>query len=153
MSGKKIHWEVPYRSFPVDPDDRARGAFIRPCLPVSISSGAVRISTLAIVDSGADHCIFPISFAHALGIDILQAKAEPTCGVGSHSVPTYFWDVLLRLKVDGIQEETTRIGFTEGLEHLGFGVLGHNGFFDRYKVMFEFAKGLWMFQRMVNAEA
>jgi hypothetical protein len=52
------------------------------------SNGAKFLTVFAIADSGAEHCIFPLSFAAALGLDQLKMPVQTTCGVGSYNVPT-----------------------------------------------------------------
>src|SRR5260221_14059390 len=54
----------------------------RPILQLTIVNGAKQISCYAILDSGADFCTFPLSFAIQLGLDPLQARSQPTAGLG-----------------------------------------------------------------------
>ena len=44
---------------------------------------------IAVLDTGADHCVFPLMFASALGLDQLQMKMQMTGGVGNTANATY----------------------------------------------------------------
>jgi hypothetical protein len=87
----------------------------------------------SIVDSGADYCAFPLAFARLLGIDTLKAAKALTAGVGGQR-QTYFADIQIDFHV---AEFPAYAGFTDGLDHLGFGLLGQRDFFERYRVEFD----------------
>ena len=55
--------------------------------------------------------------------------------MGSLNVPTYHWNIVMDLQ--GAILLPTYVGFTGGLDHLGFGLLGQIGFFDRIPVSFD----------------
>jgi hypothetical protein len=69
-----------------------------------------------------------------LGLDPLAAPIELTSGVGSSNLPTHFANISIDMQ--GIIEFPLYAGFTTGLDHLGYGLLGQNGFFDRFNVSF-----------------
>lgn len=86
------------------------------------------------LDTGADHCVFPASFAPFLGIDLLQLKKNMTGGVGSSANPTYYTEIEVSLG-SGIQFKSL-VGFTPAMDAQGIGLLGQSGFFDYYTVSF-----------------
>jgi len=93
----------------------------------------------ALIDSGADDCIFPASFGRQLGLDIATGRHYPFGGAGSNNLAAYFFD--MQLGIPGIRKSyKVAIGFTEALE--GHGLLGQNGFFDRFSVRFNQARGM-----------
>jgi hypothetical protein len=53
---------------------------LRPVLMLTLMNGPNRLSCYAIIDSGADHCVFPRSFMQPLGLDALTAPIEPSTG-------------------------------------------------------------------------
>jgi hypothetical protein len=106
----------------------------RPLIFISLVSGKFRLSCYALVDSGADQCVFPLSFAFELGLSPFIAPSEPIGGLGSSNVPAYFCDVVVELP--GLTSFPLRAGFTEGLNHWGIGLLGQDGFFNRFRVNF-----------------
>lgn len=129
-------YPVQYTDMPVAPSPAFPSGRIalRPALPVAIVAGASRLSCFAIVDSGADHCVFPRVFLQQLGLDPLQAPAELNAGVGG-TTSTHFFNVTLDFG-GGVQVQVFA-GFTSGLDAIGFGLLGQSGFFDRFNVYFK----------------
>jgi len=101
----------------------------RPILSLAIQNGQHRFACYAIVDSGADHCVFPRSFMQPLGLDPLTAPTDVTSGVGSADVPLHFANVTLHF---GFTQFGIYAGFTTGVDRLGIGLLGQTGFFDRH---------------------
>jgi hypothetical protein len=87
------------------------------------------------VDSGADYCTFPLSFAKALGFDLLAKQPGEIAGVGNSKVEVFYWDV--EIDFPGVTKFRAFVGFTNGLEAQGFGLLGQTGFFDRFKTIFD----------------
>lgn len=99
------------------------------------------------LDSGADQCVFPASFAIALGLDPLTMKQQMTGGVGNTGNVTHYDDLTIELgqmaNVGGIVQFDpkfsfkTYAGFTVGLESQGMGLIGEVGFFENYVVTFD----------------
>jgi hypothetical protein len=96
---------------------------------------AQELACYAIIDSGADHCVFPRSFMEPLGFDLGDCPIEMIAGVGSKNVPTHYTHATIDLQ--GFVQYQANIGFTTGLEQLGLGLLGQVGFFDRFHVHFK----------------
>ncbi len=55
----------------------------RPIVKTELSADRKKLSCLMWLDSGADHCVFPLSFALLLGLDTLEMKTHLTGGVGN----------------------------------------------------------------------
>ena len=85
------------------------------------------------IDTGADQCLFPLVFAVALGIDVLNLPRTNTGGVGASNV-TLFAPLTVDLG-QGINF-TCQVGFTSGMDMHGIGLLGQEGFFSNYDVHF-----------------
>jgi hypothetical protein len=113
----------------------------RPILPIHLVNGGNRLTCYGIVDSGEDHCTFPLSFALQLGLDPLTRAASEIAGVGSGAVPTFYWTI--GIEIPTIATLEIYAGFTSGLEGVGLGLLGQFGFFDRAKVEFDHRAGLF----------
>ena len=92
------------------------------------------VRLLVILDTGADACVFPISAASLMGLDILNLPKNYTGGVGNDTNLTYYAEVTIDLG-DGISFNT-KAGFMQGLESIGLGLLGQKGFFEHYNVEF-----------------
>jgi hypothetical protein len=99
------------------------------------------------LDSGADQCVFPVSFAFALGLDLLTMKQQMTGGVGSTGNITYYDNLKIEVgmmaEVNGVATFSAQFtfqaytGFTAGLESQGMGLLGECGFFENHLVTFD----------------
>lgn len=85
-------------------------------LVVTLRNGQNRLKCYAIVDSGADHCVFPRSFMQLVGLDPLTAPVDMTSGLGSTNVPTHYCNVTLDLGVINFQ---VYVGFTTGMDQFG----------------------------------
>lgn len=98
---------------------------------------------VACLDTGADQCTFPLSFAAHIGFDYLKMPMHLTGGCGSTANPTYYGNVEIRIPVavgSGVIQEllfTTFAGFTTGMDPQGIGLLGGCGFFENYIVVFD----------------
>ena len=87
------------------------------------------------MDSGADFCAFPMSFAQTLGLNPLNQTPSATFGAGSGGLAqTYHFDVVLEFP--NLGTFPLRAGFMDSLNTVGFGLLGHSGFMDRLTVSF-----------------
>jgi hypothetical protein len=106
----------------------------RPFIVAHLVVGQNRIRCLSIIDSGADHCVFPLSFALQLGFNPVGETPVMTGGVGSAGVPMYYWKVTIDL---GPAQTEVLAGFTEDMNSKGHGLLGQHGFFDHFKVQFD----------------
>ncbi|HEY1649443.1 MAG TPA: hypothetical protein VGF96_15785 [Terracidiphilus sp.] len=130
--------EFPYLGIAIDPSDPFPSGQIakRPLTRAIIRSVATgkRMRCFVCLDSGADHCVFPASFATALGIDILTLKKHLTGGVGSTANPTYYTNLEIFLAPD-IQFKSY-VGFSPAMDAHGIGLLGQAGFFEYYNVSF-----------------
>ncbi len=110
-------------------------SILKPLIPIKISMGNNIVSYAALIDSGADICIFHAELGKYLGLDIESGKREEFGGVqergGAHA---YLHKVTLN--IGGWDYETT-IGFSSSIADYGYGILGQRGFFDHFKVCFE----------------
>lgn len=115
----------------------------RPYLVARIAAPSGQsLTCLVCLDTGADHCVFPLTFATALGLDPLQMKMQMTGGVGSVANATYYERLTVRIPVTNTDGNITTIefhafaGFTAGMDAQGIGLLGQLGFFEAFQVTF-----------------
>jgi hypothetical protein len=107
----------------------------RPLVAATVTSSAGEsIRFLALVDSGADACLFPLTVATLLKMDVLRLPKAMTGGVGSQSNVTYYDTVSIDLG-NGIAFDAY-VGFTEGMNSVGMALLGQDGFFEKFNVEF-----------------
>lgn len=69
--------QFPYHILPGKPNPAFpnRVSIARPILAITLQNGDKKVTTAAIVDSGADNCIFPASLAAQLNITIPNRRA------------------------------------------------------------------------------
>src|ERR1039457_1927900 len=88
--------------------------------PADALIGTARLRYYAEVDSGADHCAFPLSFASQLGLDPLtNTNVTSSIGVGG-SAPTFYWNATMVFGT--VLSLDAYVGFTSGLEQQGMGL-------------------------------
>jgi hypothetical protein len=80
----------------------------------------------------------PLALAILLKIDILNLPKAITIGVGNGSSLTYYDTVSIDLG-NGIAF-TSFVGFTQGMDKVGLGLLGQAGFFEYYNVEFMYSQ-------------
>jgi hypothetical protein len=125
---------IPFSIQPTDPFPNGQIAFRPYMLAVLRAANGKTLRCIVWPDSGADHCLFPVSFAQALGLDILAMKSQLTGGVGSTGNVTYY--DTLEVDIGLGSAFSVHAGFTVGLEAQGIGLLGQAGFFERFNVSF-----------------
>ncbi len=109
----------------------------------------MKVVVFAVVDSGADLCVFPASMAKDLGIAIPNERSSAFSGSGETTQTAYFENVQATIlpmdgpNIDPHQQPLTfplYAGFCDTLEHVGMGLLGQEGFFSRFAVHFNNAE-------------
>jgi hypothetical protein len=126
-----------YVPFPITASDvHPQGATAhRPVALAKITaSNGNSVRWIVMPDSGADDCLFPLSLAIMLKLDVLQLPKAMTGGVGSQTNTTYYDNLTIDMG-SGIVF-AAYAGFTQGMDSVGLGLLGQSGFFDTYLVEF-----------------
>jgi hypothetical protein len=127
----------PYVALPLPADEARPHGLIahRPLAfaTVTASSGE-SARCLVMPDSGADACLFPLSLALLLKLDVLKLPKSLTGGVGSNANITYYDTITIDLG-NGIAF-SAYTGFTQGMDQMGLGLLGQDGFFEHFRVEF-----------------
>jgi Aspartyl protease len=115
----------------------------RPIIPIIVRNPATQQSVryLALVDSGADECIFAGEIGELIGLDMLGGREQTVSGVvAGQTRPYYVHDV--EIEVGGSSRRVS-VGFMPDLSSNGHGLLGQTGFFDLFSfVKFERPKGI-----------
>jgi len=133
----------PYVVFPAKSDAAFpnRRLCARPLIKVLLRKGPRSLLTYAIVDSGADQCIFPASLATHLGITIPNPNTYVFSGTQDSPQIAYFDTVTATLwnwnPAEAVITFELYAGFCQTLEHVGLGLLGQDGFFSRFTVNFD----------------
>ena len=94
----------------------------------------------ALIDSGADICMFPPEVAREIGIvDLTSGRRNGASGV-VEGISAEYYIHRISINVGGWIDEIDA-GFMPGLTRLGHGILGQKGFFENFIVKFDLRKG------------
>lgn len=125
----------PYKKFPLQPAPGGPrpGYVLRPVIPIRLQVGQRYVSFEALIDSGADFCIFHASLGEIVGLDIRSGREVTFHGVAGIKQHAYFHAVQLEM---GGTRFPCRAAFSPQLK-TPYGILGQTGFFDWFKVEFD----------------
>lgn len=108
---------------------------IRPIIQIVLKAKGKFVIYLALIDSGADYCIFNIQVAKELGIP-LQSRKVSLKGIGREKVTGYLGKV--EMSINGASYDLIAI-FAQ-ISDFGHGILGQKGFFDHFDVKLSYQK-------------
>lgn len=112
------------------------GDMSRPYLPVTIVNPATnkRLSVFALIDTGADECAFPASFAPLLGHD-LQAGQQKKVSTGNGTTMAYGHTT--RLEISGFETQEVVVDF---MPNLLIPLLGVRSFLSNFILTIDYPK-------------
>lgn len=125
-----------------------RTSVLRPRIHVRLFHKDRFIDLLALVDSGADDCIFPIEVATELGLPLKIENTNQYAGIGSGHISAAFTRV--QFAIPGEPAFPLYAGFSDGPSVVP--ILGQAGFFDRVDVTFRKRKGVIEFRFIKPAD-
>lgn len=134
-----ISLKYDYRKFPAEPSKAfpRRFSASRPVIPIQLINGEQRVSYLAIIDSGADLCIFHAEIGEVIGIAVESGKLLQFSGISSQQLTAYFHDI--KIGVGGYEFDCCA-GFSRDIDNLPYGLLGQTGFFSLFDIHFDYGK-------------
>lgn len=128
-----------YLKFPLSHKSELFGSYIlKPIIPIKISYKENSLKYGALIDSGADFCIFDAEIGEYIGIDIKSGVKEIFGGVQELGKAEAFLHKI-NLNIGGWDYKAT-VGFSYDIAKHGFGILGQKGFFDLFSIKFDFMK-------------
>ncbi|MFY9484730.1 MAG: hypothetical protein WAP74_03885 [Patescibacteria group bacterium] len=111
-------------------------SIVKPIIPIEIKFGEESARYQALIDSGADFCIFDAPIGEYLGIDVKSGIKENFGGIQDRGGATaYLHEVTLNI---GGWDYRTTVGFSYDIAKHGFGVLGQKGFFELFQLKFDY---------------
>ena len=130
-----------YKKFPIDPNNCPfpnKKHALRPVIQIDLESPTKgKFGYFVLIDSGADYCIFHASIGELLGLDIKSGTPLTFYGTSGEPQIAYFHKITFKI---GGNPHTAEVGFSYEMEKLAYGLLGQDGFFDKWNVKFEFKK-------------
>lgn len=89
-----------------------------------------------LIDSGADHNIFHGEVAEVLGIKLTTGKKRKILGISGGPIKGYIHNI--EIKPVSMDSFRTPVIFSNQLSPHSQAILGNTGFFDRFKVTFDY---------------
>lgn len=131
--------KFPYHKTLLYPEsDYFGSSLLKPIIPIEIAVGDKKIDYFALIDSGADFCIFDAAIGGYLGLSIKSGRKLNFGGVQELKGSSAFLHEVV-LRVGGIEKKIF-LGFSYEIAKHGFGLLGQKGFFEIFIVKFDLAK-------------
>lgn len=113
-------------------------AILKPIIPIKLSVADKKVQYAALIDSGADFCIFDAEIGEYLGLNVSSGKQEEFGGIQERGgAKAFFHEIILNI---GGWDYKSIIGFSYDIAKHGYGILGQNGFFDIFTVKFNLLK-------------
>lgn len=109
---------------------------LRPVIQIEIHHNNLEIPYEVLVDSGADVCIFDSGLADIVGIDLVKGTKKQI--VGATGFPEEMYIHTVHIVVDNLKFKI-EAGFMN-IHANSYGIVGQNGFFDKFKVSFDLKK-------------
>src|SRR6266508_1710726 len=102
--------------------------FHRPYLIVRLTNGTRHKDVIALVDSGADLCLFHSDIGKLIGIDVEAGPELGFEGVSGARATAHLHTISLTVR--GMNSIDLDAGFTDSMA-VGTGLLGQQGFFEK----------------------
>ena len=127
--------KFPYLKYRVTPPAQKAARYVyRPVISLTLFSGSNEVTFDALIDSGADECIFPGWIANSLGYNIYKGKQKIFSGIGG-SVLAYLHKTHLQLNDVKFAVD---VYYSHEWDDMPFGLLGQAGFFAHFDIRFNY---------------
>lgn len=129
-----------YRKFLLDPLKNPkfkRTSFLRPVIQIDFETKDGNFGYLVLIDSGADFCIFHAEIGEKLRLNVLNGDELTFYGTSGDPQKAYFHNISFKI---GGHLHNAYVGFSKEMKSLAYGILGQDGFFDKWLVKFEYSK-------------
>lgn len=111
--------------------------FFRPIIPVTFISNNNFFPYRALIDTGADLSVIHAEIAEILDIDLKTGRRHQFGGITGKGIGYIH---TLNLEIGGNIFYKIPVSFSEDIAPQGHGILGHEGLFDKIKLIFELGK-------------
>lgn len=113
-------------------------SILKPIIPIELSVADIAIRYAALIDSGADFCIFDAEIGENLGLDVRSGIQIDFGGIQEKGgAKAYLHEVKLIL---GGYAFEIMAGFSYDVAKHGYGILDQKGSFDIFSVKFDLVK-------------
>lgn len=111
------------------------GSYFRPIILVTLQ-GSKSFDYFALIDSGADFTMFHADIAELIGVDLNKLQKMTFGGIQNGKTSEAFYTAI-NLEL-GYKTLNIPVMFSPDISDNGYGVLGQLGFFNRFKVTFDY---------------
>lgn len=125
--------KFPYKKIELLPGMR-REFLLKPIIPLYLFSQKSFVRVEALIDSGADFTVFHSELAEVLGIQWQKGISHKFRGITGSSGIVYFHSIKIKV---GSWLVPLECGFSKNLGEDNYGILGQEGFFENFKVVFD----------------
>jgi len=129
-----------YTKYPSKPSPShpTRKSVLRPVIPIRLIYQDNHSPWYdSLIDSGADYCIFHAEMGELIGMDVKKGKLMDFVGISGKPQKAYFHNIAI--EIGGLKYECYA-GFSYDIETLPYGILGQDGFFNLFIVIFDLKK-------------
>lgn len=129
-----------YRKYPLDPQKNPnfkKKSSSRPVIQIDFETKNGGFGYFVLLDSGADYCVFHAEIGEKLGLDVLKGDELTFFGTSGQPQKAYFHNIEFQI---GGNTHKAYTGFSYDMKSLAYGILGQDGFFDKWIVKFEYSK-------------
>lgn len=113
-------------------------SILKPIIPIKILVGGKELEYAALIDSGADFCIFDAEIGEYLGLKVKEGVKINFGGIQDRGGAVAFSHEV-NLNIGGWNYKAV-VGFSYDIAGHGFGILGQKGFFDTFRIIFDYEK-------------
>ncbi len=110
------------------------GNFWKPIIPITLKQNNKELNYVALLDSGADINIFHSDIAKVLDIDLDKLPQKSFSGIKKEAEGTMYM-VVVEIGIDDYTFDAP-IHFSPDISPNGYGIVGQQGFFDKFKIIF-----------------
>ena len=126
---------------PISETSKRTKTIWRPIIPIILMKGTKMVGFEALIDSGADNNIFPSEISDVLNIKLKSGKSRKILGISGEPIKGYIHKV--EFKLVGMKSFAAPVIFSSQMSKHSLGVLGNTGFFDNFKVEFDYKRKLF----------
>ena len=132
-----------YASYEIDASPTQRdGILYRPEVAIDVIGPVATETIQALVDTGSDETVFPVSLANAIGVRLEHSSSGRAAAVGGHAVELIPGNVILQIIHDGEEYRwETKVSFLEtNSPEEEVALLGYAGFLEFFRATFDSEK-------------
>lgn len=128
-----------YQVFPSTPNEAfpQRRTVRRPVITIRLVFNGESVRYPVLLDSGSDFCMFHAEIGDVLKIPVRSGKRLTFHGTSGTPQHAFFHTIHYEL---GGWEMACYAGFSYDMKTLPYGLLGQTGFFDQFRIEFDYRK-------------